>query len=152
MRNLAEKELKELFEKSRISQRRRIVKSFQEESYPGPQLGLNIIQPDSYVRPHLRYTDEHIMHHSGKLCSIVFDEEGMVQMGQIISRETPYMFLPSKTYHTVVSLEEDSAIWFITQGPFNPNRFSEFLSNTPSEKENYKDYFDFLKKMEQIAD
>ena len=145
--NLSNGVLQELVLKSRSSPRKRAVKNFQEDSYPGPQLGLNIIQPDSYMRPHLRYSDEHIIWYSGKLCSLIFKESGRVERGRILSKESSYLFLPKETYHSLISLEEDSAIWFITQGPFDPNKSSEFLPNTPGEKENYQDYFQSLKEM-----
>lgn len=145
--SLSKKELEKLFEKSRISPRRRAVKIFQEDSYSGPHIGLNVIQPDSYVRPHLRYSDESIIHYSGTLCSLLFNSEGNITHRALISRQNPYFLLPKETFHSVVSLEEDSAIWFITQGPFNTNIFRKDLPNSPTEEGDYQKYFNWLKEM-----
>ena len=149
---LPEEELSELFEKSKTSERKRVTKNFQEDSYSGPHLGLNIIQQDSYIRPHFRYVDEHIIWHSGRLCSLVLDKSGDIERGQILAKESPYIFLPAETYHTVVSLEDDSAIWFVTQGPFNQNRFRKNLPNSPDENGDYQEFFRFLKKMAMTTD
>jgi|SRR3989344_5286578 len=145
--NLSEKELNLLFEASRVSPRRRISKNFQEDSYSGPQLGLNIIQPDSYIRPHLRFSDEHILHYSGKLCSLILDEKGSLIGRQMLNNKSPYFFLPAGTYSTVISFEEGSGLWFVTQGPFNPNHFRQDLPCSPTEKEDYEEYFNWLRKM-----
>ncbi|MBI2043107.1 cupin fold metalloprotein, WbuC family [Candidatus Pacearchaeota archaeon] len=150
--SLPKKELTELFETSKNTKRKRSAKNFQEDSYFGPQLGLNVIQPDSYIRPHFRYSDEHIIWYSGKLCSLVLDESANVGKGQILTRESPYMFLPAETYYTVVSLEKDSAIWFVTQGPFNPDRFKKNLPSSPDENGDYQEFFKFLKKTAMITD
>ncbi len=150
--SLNEDKLKELFEQSRNSSRRRAIRTFQEDSYPGPQIGLNVIQPESYTRPHFRYSDEYILHYSGKLCFLVLDESGHVRRGQVLSKESPYLFLPAKAYHTLVSLEKDSALWFVTQGPFDPNNFRQDFPGSPTEKEDYAEYFDWLKKMALITE
>ena len=144
---LSKEELEELFEKSRISPRRRAVKIFQEDSYPGPHLGLNVIQPGSYIRPHFRDSDEHIIYYSGNLCSLLFNSEGKITHKISISRQNPYFLLPKETFHSVVSLEENSSIWFVIQGPHNPNKFSEYLSSSPDEKGDYQAYFNWLEKI-----
>ena len=107
-----------LVKQSQEFPRRRALKSFHEANYPGSQVLLNIIQPDSYTRPHCRfYTDESIIHRSGILCSIHFSEGGEVYDAKIISEGSEYMFLPKNTIHTMVSLEENSSFWMIVQGP-----------------------------------
>ena len=139
-------ELKKLFQQSKDSPRGRAIKIFQENSYKGPHVGLNVIQPDSYVRSHLRYTDESIMHFSGKLCFLWFDENGEITNNFLLTQESPYLFLPRKTFQSVVSLEEDSAIWMAIQGPHDPKNFSEYLSSAPDEKGDYAEYFKSLKR------
>src|SRR3989344_7058706 len=143
---LFSEELKKLFQQSKDSPRGRAIKIFQENSYKGPHVGLNVIQPDSYVRPHLRYADESIIHFSGKLCSLLFDSSGKITSKSLISKENPYFLLPRKTFHSIVSLEEDSAIWFVIKGPHDPKNFSEYLPSAPDEKGDYTEYFKSLKR------
>ncbi|MEK6830798.1 MAG: WbuC family cupin fold metalloprotein [Nanoarchaeota archaeon] len=144
---LSEKELEELFKKSREYPRRRASKMFHDDNYAGPQVGLSIIQPDSYIRPHFRYSDESIIHYSGKLCSVQFNENGEITKKIILKKETPYLFLPKETYITIISLESDSAIWMIVQEPHDSNKFKKFLEGTPEENKDYKEYFEFLKNI-----
>ncbi len=144
LENISLSELEELFNKSRNHPRKRAIKIFHDEDYQGPQIGLNVMQPNSYIRPHFRYQDESLIHFSGKLCSIKFDNNGNPNGKIILTKEMPYMWLPKETYHTIISLEPDSAIWMIVQGPHNPNKFSEFLPNTPNENEDYLKYFQWL--------
>src|SRR5208283_535480 len=127
-------EVRELFEKSRNSQRKRAIRIFQDDSYEGPQACLNVIQPESYVRPHFRYQDESIIFYNGRLCSLLFNNHGEITDKFVLSKETPYLFLPKGTFQSVVSLEKDSAIWMIIQGPHNPEKFSEYLPESPDEK------------------
>jgi len=138
-------ELSELIKKSRTSSRKRAIKVFQSDDYPGPQVGLNVIQPESYIRPHFRYDDESIMWYLGRFSSLMFDAQGKVIERREISHNQPYLWLPKETFHTLISLEPDSAIWFVVQGPHNPNRFSEYLPSSPRDDENYGEYFEWLR-------
>ena len=135
-----------LFDNSRKYLRRRAMQLMHDDSYTGPQVCLNIIQPDSYIRPHLRYDDESIIWHSGKLISIQLEDVRNIKKVHMLSQDSPYLFLPNHTYHTVISLEEDSGIWMVVQGPYK-QKFSEFLPETPTQDEDYHTYFEFLKKV-----
>jgi len=146
LEKISQNELEELFKKSREYPRRRAARMFHEDIYSGSHVGLSIIQPDSYIRPHFRYNDESIIHYSGKLCSIQFNKNGEIVKKILLRKETPYLFLTEKTYHTVISLESDSAIWMIIQGPHDPKKFKEFLAGTPEENGDYQKYFEWLKR------
>jgi len=145
----SDKELEDLIKISQDYPRRRALKAMQEDSYIGPHVSLNIIQPDSYIQPHLRYNDESIIWHSGKLVSIQLEDVMKVKGVHILSKDSPYLFLPKNTYHTVISLEKDSALWMVVQGAHNPTHFSRYLEETPTEnnKREYGDYFEFLKNI-----
>lgn len=147
LEKISEEELGELVVKSRESPRKRAMKTFHEDSYKGPQVCLNVIQPESYIRPHFRYQDESIIHHSGKLISICFDENGDLIKKNDLNKKSPYLFLPKQTYQTVIALEPDSALWMIVQGPHDPNKFKKDLKVAPKENEDYKEYFEWLKRL-----
>ncbi|MEK6871395.1 MAG: WbuC family cupin fold metalloprotein [Nanoarchaeota archaeon] len=134
-----------LFLESRESPLRRSIHMAHDDLYTGPHVGLNIIQPDSYIQPHLRYADESIIWYSGKLVSIQLEDAKKIKKTCILSQHSPYLFLPKRTYHTVIALEPNSAIWMVIQGPHDPKKFSEFLSLTPKQNENYQEYFEFLR-------
>ena len=144
LEKISEEELRELVVKSIESPKKRAIKTFCEDSYEGPQVCLNVIQPGSYMRPHFRYQDESIIHCSGRLISIWFDENGGLIKKNDLNQKSPYLLLPKQTYHTVVALEPNSAIWMIVQGPHDPNKFRKDLEVAPRENENYGRYFDLL--------
>lgn len=143
---ISKKELLELIKKSKEYPKRRAIKIFQDDNYRGVQICLNIIQPDSYIRPHLRHKDQTIIYNSGEFLSIEFDKKGNIKRTDKINKEYPLLFIKKNTFHTAIALKKDSSIWLITKGPHNKNNFSRYLKNSPKEDENYKDYFKSLKK------
>lgn len=147
LKTILDEELQNLIQESRDNPRKRAIQTFHDDFYGGPQVCLNVIQPESYIRPHLRYSDESLIHYQGRLCSIQFDQTGNITQSRILQKNSPYVFLLANTFHTIISLQEDSAIWMIVQGPHNPKKFSEFLPETPNEKDNYHDYFEKLKSL-----
>lgn len=147
LEKISEEELRELIVKSRESPRKRAIKTFHDDNYEGPQVCLNVIQPESYIRPHFRYQDESIIHYSGRLISIWLDEKGDLIKKSDLNQRSPYLFLPKQTYHTFVALEPNSAIWMIVQGPHDPNKFRKDLEITFRENENYNEYFEWLKNI-----
>jgi cupin fold WbuC family metalloprotein len=142
-------DLGQLIIKSRDSPRKRAIKIFQSDNYPGPQVGINVIQPESYIQPHFRYDDESIMHLQGRFCDLLFDENGKLTDKIILSQNaTKYFSLPKETYHTIISLENDSAIWFAIQGPYNPERASKSAPWAPAENDaSAKYFFNYLKQI-----
>ena len=127
LETISESELQSLFQKSQESPRKRAIKMFHDNNYEGSQVCLNVIQPESYIQPHFRYCDESLIHYQGMLCAIQFDEQGNVKKSDMLVKSSPYLFIPAKTFMSVVSLEENSALWMVVQGPHDPKKFSEFL-------------------------
>ena len=94
------KESKELSQISRRSPKKRAIKIFHNKEYNGPQICLNMIQPDSYIRPHFRYHDEALIYFKGKLFNIQFDNQGIVMKKNILwKKENTYLWVPAKTFH-----------------------------------------------------
>lgn len=145
IKKISKKELSELIEKSREYPRRRAIKIFQEDSYKGVQVCLNIIQTNSYIRPHLRYKDQIIIYNSGELSSLEFDRKGNIKRIDKINKNSPFLFVQKNTFHTIISLKKNSSIWLITKGSHNKNNFSKYLKNSPREDEKYYRYFKFLR-------
>ena len=144
LETISDRELKELFQKSRDSPRKRAIKTFHDDTYEGPQVCLNVIQPGSYIRPHYRYIDEAIIHYSGVLCSIQFDEHGRIKKTELIGSYKPYLFLPQKTIQSIVALRDNSAIWMVVQGPHDQQKFSEYLASAPPENQEHSAYAHYL--------
>ena len=146
LKKISKEELLELFKNSKENPKKRIIKIFQDDLYKGVQVCLNVIQPDSYIRPHLRYKDQIIIHNSGELHSLEFDDKGNITRMDKLNKNSPFLFIQKNTFHTVISLKKDLSVWFITNGPHNKNNFSKYLKNSPIENEDYSNYFKFLKR------
>ncbi len=138
--------LARLSENSRDNPRQRAIHFFHDPSNNGFQFGVNMIQPDSYIMPHSRSVDERITHLTGRLCSLQFDDEGKLTRRTILDEGHPYMELPRSTFHTIISLEEDSSIGVTLKGPIR----RDCRQNAPwacEEQGNYTAYFDSLKTL-----
>ena len=149
---ITEEMVVELITKSRTNSRNRAIMTLDNDTYSGPQTSINIIQEQSYIQPHCRFSDEKLIHYSGILCSIQFEDDGSVKKSRIINHKSPYLFIPANTYQTLVALELNSAIWMIVQGPHDPKNYSRFLANTPSLNDNFEEYFENLKNIAHRAD
>ncbi len=140
--------LKQLTEQSRDKNnvRKRAMHAFHNPEDKGKQFLVNMIQLDSYIQPHARFEEESIFHLQGKLCSIQLDEQGKLLRRQIIDESNPYIYIPANTFHTIVSLEENSTIGMTVFGPLKqPYRINAPFA--PSEKDDYKKYFEWLKSL-----
>ena len=144
---ISKEQLDHLFAKSQKSPRKRAIKIFHNDNYSGPQVALNVLQPGSYIKPHLRFDDESLIHYSGRLISVQFDELGNITRKNSFTRESPYLFIPKNTYHSIFSLQENSAFWMVVQGPHDPNNFSRYADWAPEEDGDFRRYFEELQRM-----
>ena len=103
---------------------------------------INVLQPGTYVRPH-RHARE--VEGSGFECFVVL--QGAVglllmnQEGEIIQKERldatgPLrgIELAENQVHTLVALEEDTVIFELKQGPYQPASDKDFLPGFPLEQ------------------
>lgn len=138
--------LNTLCERSRQVDRQRATHFFHDPKYKGSQFGINVIQPNSYIRPHARQEPEKMISLKGQVCSLQFDEQGKIIRRAVIDKNNPFLEIPGGTFQTVVSLQPDSAIGVTIQGPLRDD-YREDAIWAPSEAENYRDFFARLKSL-----
>ena len=140
-------EFSELCSLPRQNSRKRFIKVFQNDDYEGAQFCLNVIQPESYIRSHCRFVDETVIHYRGILCSLQFKNDGTLLTSKIINGDRLRIALPAHTFQTIVSLEENSALWMITHGKHDKNNYCTYLSDAPDERGDFHSYFEKLREV-----
>jgi|TARA_A100001011_G_scaffold386462_1_gene462334 cupin fold WbuC family metalloprotein len=102
---------------------------------------INVLQPGTYVRPHRHLRDQE---GEGFECFLVL--QGAVgllllnQQGEVIHQERldasgPLrgIELAESQLHTLVALEDDTVIFELKQGPYQPSSDKDFLAGFPLE-------------------
>lgn len=118
------------------------------------QVLINSIASDSYIRPHRHSLDkkqEYIFWISGDLAVFIFTDEGQIKSqtrlgsGEFAARGVKVEYWE---WHTVVSLEDNSAILEVKSGPFEPSSAKEFALWAPAEvTKKSRNYLDNLKQL-----
>lgn len=119
------KELDGLSELAAASTRRRKNFNFHySDADPSHRL-LNAMEPDSYIQPHRHLDpnkDETLLVIRGRIGMIIFDDSGRVECSAVLESggDPALVNIPSRIYHTWVSLEEGSVFFETKAGPFIP--------------------------------
>jgi cupin fold WbuC family metalloprotein len=150
MINVKRSEIDDLIQRSRNSKRRRDVISTHKPEKIGISAILNCIQQDSYIQPHLHKKPnghEIWIPHQGKFGILLFDEDGKVTEKIILSSEEVNFFeIPPNTYHSAVSLEDDSIIFEFSEGPYIASEHKSFPDWAPKEySDGSKEYLEWMK-------
>jgi len=118
----------------------------------------NAIKVDSYIHPHrhsLDPKDECLIAIKGLFGFIMFSDKGLIESLILFGSEKyseklsipSGLELPSGVWHTVVSLEDESILFEVKSGPFNPSVAKEFALWAPEEgHENASQYLETLKQ------
>jgi cupin fold WbuC family metalloprotein len=118
----------------------------------------NAIREDSYIRPHRHSLDpkeECLIAVKGLLAFILFNDQGLIESVILFGSEKyseklsipSGLELPSGVWHTVVSLVDDSILFEVKSGPFDPSLAKELAPWAPEEgDENAPQYLETLKK------
>jgi cupin fold WbuC family metalloprotein len=128
-------------------------------SYADPcQKLFNAIKVNSYIRPHRHSLDpkeECLIAVKGLLAFIPFNDQGLIESVILFGSEKyseklsipSGLELPSGVWHTVVSLVDDSILFEVKSGPFDPSLAKELAPWAPEEgDENAPQYLETLKK------
>ena len=118
----------------------------------------NAIQVDSYIRSHrhsLDPKDECLVAIKGLFGFIMFTEQGLIESAILFGSEkysekfsiASGLELTSGVWHTVVSLADNSILFEVKKGPFDPTFAKEFAPWAPKEgNKNANSYLMQLKK------
>jgi len=128
-------------------------------SYAEPcQKLFNAININSYVRPHrhsLDPKDECLLAVKGLFGFIMFTDQGLIESvvlfgSEKYSEKLPIPFgleLPAGAWHTVISLADESILFEVKSGPFDPTLAKEFAPWAPEEDaQNAPQYLETLKQ------
>lgn len=115
--------------------RRRAHQLWHRDHADGVQRLAMALQPGTYVRPH-RHADpskwEALVLLSGRVSLLVFDDSGYVKERVELAHAAGAVVVetPAGTWHSLVAMEPDSALFEFKPGPFAP---SEFAGWAPAE-------------------
>lgn len=128
----------DLAEKARDSDRKRI--NFNFHKVPGDPLQrlLNVMQPGTYLQPHKHENPdkrEVFIALTGKFLALEFDEQGNIADSMILDplKGIYAAEVSARTYHTIICLEPDSAIYELKDGPYDPKDDKHFAPWAPRE-------------------
>ena len=101
---------------------------------------LNAIKEDSYIRPHRHASPpktELFLILRGQAAIFLFDEEGEVIDSAIIepAGALPGVEITPGQFHTIVSLDNDTIIFEVKDGPYIEDTDKEFAPWAPSPKD-----------------
>lgn len=140
----------DLAEKARNSDRKRI--NFNFHKVPGDPLQrlLNVMQPGTYLQPHKHENPdkrEVFIALTGKFLALEFDEQGNIADSMILDplKGIYAAEVSARTYHTIICLEPDSAIYELKDGPYDPSDDKHFAPWAP--KEGAEGCEEFMKKI-----
>src|SRR3989344_5705026 len=131
--------LKELFEKARISERKRVLHILRSsEKGEIPAILFNILFPGTYVRPHkhpLEDGKEICAPISGRMKVIIFNSTGSVKETYFLSAtENVFIEIPANIYHTIIALEP-SVLFELYFGKYSLTSYKEFAEWAPEEND-----------------
>jgi cupin fold WbuC family metalloprotein len=106
------------------SPRKRMNHNFHPELSDPVQRMLNALEPWTYIRPHRHAEkEESFVLLRGKVLAVTFNEDGTIRDHFVMSRTTGNLGVEFEEdiYHMLTSLEPDSVVYEIKEGPFIPH-------------------------------
>jgi len=97
---------------------------------------LNVLQPDSYVRPHRHEADrfELFLVLAGRAAAILFDAAGaVIETVALAPDATRAVEIPGGRWHTLLALAPDTVLFEVKPGPYRPLTDKDFASWAPAE-------------------
>lgn len=130
--------VEDVCEASRASPRRRIILPFHKREDELLHRMLNVIQPDSYVRPHRHLEPpkaEAWVVLRGALAFFTFEDDGRIRdcLSLEAGGEQFGVDLAPGIFHGLVALAPDTVIFEVKSGPFAPANDKAFAAWAPAE-------------------
>jgi cupin fold WbuC family metalloprotein len=142
--------LDKLSEEARKSPRKRKNYNFHPTLDDPINRMLNALEPDTYAPPHKHENPdkrEVFLLMRGSVVVFFFDDEGNITDKILLDKKKGAygVEVPPRKWHSVFSLETNSVVYEIKDGPYNPNNDKNFAPWAPSEdSEEVNDYLKFL--------
>jgi len=123
---------------SRTSPRKRVIKPFHKRPEDPLHRMLNAVQPGTYVRPHRHLyppKSEAWILLRGKVLFFTFHDDGRVKTSIELAAGSPRfgVDLVPGVYHTFVTLEADTVLFEVKNGPYAPETDKAFAPWAPAE-------------------
>jgi len=121
---------------SRESPRLRIIFPVQRSQEARVQRLLNFMQPGTYIQPHCHpepHASESLSLISGELELLIFSEGGDILSRHLLNKDSPLIDIEPGVWHGMIVREEDTVIFEVKQGPYDPNADKHFASWAPTE-------------------
>jgi len=144
--------LENLSLKAKETPRKRINLNYHSGDSDLLQRFLNAMEPSTYVRPHKHDNPdkrEIFIVLRGTIAIVIFDDNGKITDYAMMNRKNGAygVEIPSKTWHTLVSLEENSVLYEVKDGPYDVNTDKQFADWAPEENsDKAQKYLDEVKK------
>ena len=130
--------IKLAIEASHHSPRKRIILPFHKNTESSLHRMINAIQPYSYIQPHRHLHPpkaESVIVLQGAILSFVFDLSGAVEETQVLAAGSVNLGIDSEpgVFHTFLALQENTALFEVKPGPYEPNSDKDFALWAPPE-------------------
>ncbi len=133
--------------------RKRKNHNFHKDYNDNLQRLLNAMEPDTYVHPHKHETPnkrEVFIILRGSIAVIIYDNTGTITNITILNHNNGIygVEIPPATWHSLVSLETNSVLYEVKDGPYDVNTDKIFATWAPSE--NTKEAIEYLKHLKHV--
>ncbi len=135
---IGEKLIAQVVEGSRLSPRKRMILPFHKGPEASMHRMLNALQPYSYIRPHRHLHPpkaESVILLQGALLCFLFSPSGQVTEVHRLAGGSPEFGVDSEPgqFHTFLALAEDTVIFEVKPGPYEPASDKDFAEWAPAE-------------------
>lgn len=146
------KTLTELSNNAKISKRKRLNYNFHYVDSDPIQRLLNALEPDTYIAPHKHENPdkrEVFILLKGKMRVLIFNDCGKItESFNLNHHENLIVEIPSKTWHTIISLQEGSVYYEVKDGPYDAVNDKNFAPWAPAEGNHASgEYLNELKRL-----
>ncbi len=114
---------------------------------------LNAMEPDTYVHPHKHETPnkrEVFIILRGSIAVIIYDNTGTITNITILNHNNGIygVEIPPSTWHSLVSLQTNSVLYEVKDGPYDVNTDKIFATWAPNE--NTKEATEYLNRLKHV--
>jgi cupin fold WbuC family metalloprotein len=130
--------LAEVAAKARVSARKRSNHNFHKSYSDRTQRLLNAANPGTYVRPHKHKNPDKLevfILLRGRVVILEFGDDGRVSDYVLLDAQKGNVGveIPPQAWHTFISLEEDSVLYEVKEGPYSEQDDKKFAPWAPEE-------------------